>query len=546
LLFRERPPKKQKTPSLREFKEKEEALKRPSINIPLESLTFPLRRAAEAWPEKTAMITPETGGQEYTYRQLEEQSSILGASLVGLGVKTGDRVGLWLKNSREYILSFYGILKAGAVVVPISTHYGSREVTHQLNNTTARGLIAQTALLEANKDVLPGLTGLGFLAAAGEGELAPGMVAFSSLLAGTKGPDRSLGIDPRETLAVLPFSSGTTGLPKGVMLTHTNLLSNLFQVVQAHEVSESDLFINQLPIIHIYGMTVLMGAAIMAGATQVLASRFRPIDEFLQLFKTFRPTLFFTVPLILQEFCLDPQVPDMDWSRLRYVNTGGAPLAPEIQERFTKITGVPVMQGYGLTESSPTTHCNPLRAIKVGSIGLPLANTEDKIVNPGTGAELPPREVGELWVRGPQIMKGYYQNPEATANTLLDGWLRTGDLGYKDEEGYVFIVDRLKELIKCKGFQVAPAEIEHILVAHPEVQDAAVIGEAHPDFGEVPVAYVVLRPGAACSAESLIEYTARGLAKYKRLARVVFTDAIPHSPSGKILRRLLKGARQGG
>jgi acyl-CoA synthetase (AMP-forming)/AMP-acid ligase II len=161
-------------------------------------------------------------------------------------------------------------------------------------------------------------------------------------------------------------------------------------------------------------------------------------------------------------------------------------------------------------------------------------------VDPGTGAELPPREVGELWIRGPQIMKGYYGDPEATANTLVDGWLRTGDLGYKDEEGYVFIVDRLKELIKCKGFQVAPAEIEHLLVAHPEVQDAAVIAEPHAGFGEVPVAYVVLRSGAACSAETLIEYAARGLAKYKRLARVVFTDTIPHSPSGKILRRLLK------
>jgi acyl-CoA synthetase (AMP-forming)/AMP-acid ligase II len=501
---------------------------------------LPLRRAAEVWPEKTAVLTPETGGQEYTYRRLEELSSILAASLAGLGVQPGDRVGLWLKNSLEYVLSFYGILKAGAVVVPISTHYGSREVTHQLKTTAARGLIAQAALLESNPEVLPELAGLGFLAAAGEGTGGPGAVPFSSLLAGPPGTDRSLGIDPKETLAVLPFSSGTTGLPKGVMLTHANLLSNLFQVVQAHEVSGSDFFINQLPFFHIYGMTVLMGASIMAGATQVLASRFRPLDEFLGLFKTYRPTLFFTVPLILQEFCLDPQVPVMDWSRLRYVNTGGAPLAPEIQERFTKLTGVPVMQGYGLTESSPTTHCNPLRAIKVGSIGLPLANTEDKIVNPGTGAELPPREVGELWLRGPQIMKGYFQDPEATARTLTDGWLHTGDLGYKDEEGYVFIVDRLKELIKCKGFQVAPAEIEHILVAHPDVQDAAVIGEAHPDFGEVPVAYVVLRPGATASAESLIEYAAKGLAKYKRLARVVFIEAIPHSPSGKILRRVLK------
>ena len=515
-------------------------MSRPPINIPLESLTFPLRRAATAFPEKIAVITPEAGGWEVSYRWLEDHSSILASSLERLGVVPGDRVGLWLKNSLETILSFYGILKVGGVVVPISTHYRSREVWHQLKTTGAKGLIAQAGLLDTLEDLSAGIKDLGFLVTEGPQKPLPGAVSFSSLLEGPRGLDRSLGIDPQEALAVLPFSSGTTGLPKGVMLTHHNLLSNLFQVVQAHEVSEGDLFINQLPFFHIYGMTVLMGASIMAGATQVLASRFRPLDEFLALFKTFRPSLFFTVPLILQEFCQDPQVPTMDWSRLRYINTGGAPLSPEIQERFTRITGVPVMQGYGLTESSPTTHVNPLDRIKVGSIGWPLANTEDKIVNPETGEELPPKEVGELWVRGPQIMKGYYREPEATANTLVGDWLRTGDLGWKDEEGYVYIVDRLKELIKCKGFQVAPAEIEHILVGHPEVQDAAVIGEPHPDFGEVPLAFVVRRPQAHLSPESLSDYAAQGLAQYKRLARVVFIEAIPRSPSGKILRRLLK------
>jgi acyl-CoA synthetase (AMP-forming)/AMP-acid ligase II len=515
-------------------------LKRPTITIPLESLTFPLRRAAASFPETKAVIAPEAGGREASYRWLEDHSSILAASLERLGVAPGDRVGLWLKNSLEYILSFYGILKAGGVVVPISTHYRSREVWHQLKTTAAKGLIAQAGLLDTLEGLTAGRKELGFLVAEGQENPLPGAVSFSSLLQGPKGPDRSLDLDPQEALAVLPFSSGTTGLPKGVMLTHHNLLSNLFQVVQAHGVHEDDLFINQLPFFHIYGMTVLMGAAILAGATQVVASRFRPLDEFLTLFRNFRPTLFFTVPLIVQEFCQDPQVPTMDWSRLRYINTGGAPLSPEIQERFTRITGVPVMQGYGLTESSPTTHVNPLDRIKVGSIGWPLANTEDKIVNPGTGVELPPGEVGELWVRGPQIMKGYYQDPESTARTLVDGWLRTGDLARKDDEGYVYIVDRLKELIKCKGFQVAPAEIEHILVGHLAVQDAAVIAEAHPDFGEVPVAYVVLRSQAECTAEDLIEYAANGLAKYKRLARVVFIDAIPRSPSGKILRRVLK------
>lgn len=513
---------------------------RAPITIPLESLTFPLRQAARKFPDKVAIISPEAGGIETTYRWLDDHSSILAASLAELGVEPGDRLALWMKNSLEYVLSFYGILKAGAIVVPVSTHYGRREVLHQLNTTKAKGFIAQQDLISRGECFSSLGTAVRFIVSEGPGEQPPGVVAFSSLLAGSKRLDRSVGIDPEHTLAVIPFSSGTTGSAKGVMLTHFNLLSNLCQVVPAHEISDQDLFLNQLPFFHIYGLTVLMGNSIMAGATQVLASRFRPLDDFLDLFETYRPTVFFTVPLIVQEFCHHPRIPTMDWTKLRYINTGGAPLAPELQERFTQITGVPVMQGYGLTESSPTTHVNPLQRIKVGSIGIPLANTEDKIVNPSTGAELPSPEVGELWLRGPQVMKGYYQDPESTAQTLIDGWLRTGDLAMKDEDGYVSIVDRLKELIKTKGYQVAPAEIEHTLVGHPDIEDAAVVGEPHPAFGEVPVAFVVLRPHAAITPEAIIDYAADGIAKYKRLARVVITDAIPRGPSGKILRRVLK------
>jgi acyl-CoA synthetase (AMP-forming)/AMP-acid ligase II len=514
----------------------------PAVKVPPESLTFPLRRTAREYPEKVAVIEPEAGGKEYTYQWLDENSSVLAASLAGMGVESGDRVGLWVKNSLGYILSFYGILKAGGIVVPVSTHYGEREVLYQLRETEVKGLITSDNLYAQVGNLIPEVDSLRFVALEGQGELPAGTISFSSLLKGTERLDRSIGIDPREKIAVLPFSSGTTGLPKGVMLTHFNLLSDLYQVVQVHEVSETDVMINQLPFFHIYGMTVLMGTSIMAGATQVVASQFRPVDQFLSLFETYQPTLFFTVPLIIQEFCHHPKVPTMDWSRLRYVNAGGAILSREVQQRFTEITGVPVMVGYGLTESSPTTHVTPIRKIKLGSIGLPLSLTEDRIVDPETGTELRTRQVGELWIRGPQVMKGYYNNPDATAQTVVNGWLRTGDLAWKDEEGYVFIVDRLKEVIKCKGLQVAPAEIEHILVGHPDIKDAAVVGEPHPEYGEVPVAYVVLRDRASLSPEAIIEYAAQGLAKYKRLARVVPTEMIPRSPSGKILRRLLKNS----
>ncbi len=516
---------------------------RPPLTVPSESLTFPLRRSALEYPDKVAVVEPEKGGKEYSYRRLEDHSSLLAAALAARGVKPGDRIALWMKNSLEYILSFYGILKAGGIVVPVSTHYGEREVLHQLRVTDAVGMIATDNLYAHGEKLSSALQGLKFVAVAGEGDLPAGTIPFSSLLKGSERLDRSIGINPYETIAVLPFSSGTTGLPKGVMLTHYNLLSCLYQVVQVHEISNTDVMINQLPFFHIYGMTVLMGTSIMAGATQVIASQFRPVDEFLSLFATYRPTLFFTVPLILQEFCHHPKVPTMDWSRLRYINTGAAPLSREIQERFTQMTGVLVMQGYGLTESSPTTHTNPAGKIKVGSIGLPLSLTEDRIVDPETGVDVRPREIGELWVRGPQVMKGYFNDPEATAEVLVDGWLRTGDLAWKDEEGYVFIVDRLKEVIKCKGCQVPPVEIENILMGHPDIRDAAVIGEPHPEYGEVPIAYVVLKDNARLSSDAIIEYAARGLAKYKRLAKVVFTEQIPHSPSGKILRRALKDSR---
>jgi acyl-CoA synthetase (AMP-forming)/AMP-acid ligase II len=265
---------------------------RPPVSVPRESLTYPLRRAAREWPEKVAVIAPEAGGKEHTYRWIEERSSALAGSLARLGVASGERVGLWMRNGVEYILAFYGILKAGGIVVPMSTHSGGREVLHQLKVTEAAGLIASDDRYLQAAGLLSAGAGLRFRVSDGAGEPPDGTVRFSSLLDGPPLPDRSEGIDPGKTIAVLPFSSGTTGLPKGVMLTHANLLANLFQVGQAHEVTSGDLFMNQLPFFHIYGMTVLMGSSILAGATQVVASRFRPIDEFLALFERYRPTLF--------------------------------------------------------------------------------------------------------------------------------------------------------------------------------------------------------------------------------------------------------------
>jgi acyl-CoA synthetase (AMP-forming)/AMP-acid ligase II len=514
--------------------------RRTPVEIPPESLTYPLRQAARRWPDKTALIEPEAGGRAWTFAQLERDSARLAGALVQAGVTPGQRVALCLKNSAAYVLGFYGILKAGAVVVPLSTHYGPQELAQTLALSQAVGLLAEERVWR-----LPGPWGQGLRLRVAEGDAALGGVrSLEEMLAHPPGEDLSRGLDPDASLAVLPFSSGTTGLPKAVMLSHKNLLGNLHQNVAARQLDDRDVMLNQLPFFHIYGMTALMGAAIQVGALQVVVSRFQPVEDFLDLMARYRPTVLLTVPLVVQELCQQPRLKHLDHSRLRYVNTSAAPLAPELQERFKLITGVPVTQGYGLTETSPTTHVNPQEHIKVGSIGTPVALTEQRISDPSTLEELPVGQVGELWIRGPQVMQGYYQDPQATAAALVDGWLRTGDLARQDQEGYVFIVDRLKELIKTKGFQVAPAELEHALLAHPDILDAAVVGLPHPDLGEAPVAHVVRRPGSALSEEETIAHAAQGLARYKRLNQVVFCEAIPRSASGKILRRVLKQEHQ--
>ncbi len=513
---------------------------RPPVEIPRQSLTYPLRQAARRWPDKTALIEPEAGHRAWTFGELEHGSACLAAALVQAGVSAGQRVALCLKNSAAYVLGFYGILKAGAVVVPLSSHYGPHELAHALDLSQAVGMLAEESIWR-----LPGKwgTGLGLRVTLG-GPAPDGLRSLEEMLAHPPGPDLSLELDPAASLAVLPFSSGTTGLPKAVMLSHFNLLGNLRQNVAARQLGPEDVMLNQLPFFHIYGMTALMGAAIQVGALQVVISRFQPVEGFLDLMARYRPTVLLTVPLVVQELCRQPRLKDLDHGRLRYVNTSAAPLARELQERFKRLTGVPVTQGYGLTESSPTTHVNPQERIKVGSIGTPVALTEQRIIDPTTLEELPVGQVGELWIRGPQVMGGYFRDPQASAAALVDGWLRTGDLARQDEEGYVFIVDRLKELIKTKGFQVAPAELEQALLAHPDILDAAVVGLPHPDLGEAPVAFVVRRPGGALGQEEVIAFAAQGLARYKRLSQVFFCQAIPRSASGKILRRVLKQEHQ--
>ena len=345
-------------------------------------------------------------------------------------------------------------------------------------------------------------------------------------------------VDLDEVVA-LPYSSGTTGLAKGVMLTHRNLVSNLVQTAAPVDVNESDTVITVLPFFHIYGMQVLMNLGLSLGATIVTMPRF-DLAQFLQLHQDYGATRAFVVPPMVLALARHPLVDEYDLSKLTWINSGAAPLSAELALEAAARLGCEVVQGYGMTELSPVSHLTPPGGWKPGSVGVAAPNTETMIVHPG-GGPLGFDEDGEVWVRGPQVMRGYLNNPAATASTIdRDGWLHTGDIGHVDEDGHLFVVDRLKELIKYKGFQVPPAELEAILLTHPAVADAAVVGLPDDEAGEIPVAFVALRAGHQVSEEAIASFVAGQVAHYKQVRTVTFVEEIPKSASGKILRRVLR------
>ena len=498
-----------------------------------------LRRTASRIPDKTAVID---GDRTFTFAQLDEQSDRFATAIAGLGVEKGDRVGLFAPNCAEFVTAYFGILKTGAAVAPANSAYRARELTHQMDNSGARVLVSHQVGLPVVEAARPGLPGLDRVINIGPS--APDTLNFEQLVSDNAPRPPSVAINPKDDLAALPSSSGTTGLPKGVMLTHFNLTSNLEQTInrpnENSAMTEEDILLVHLPLFHSYGMTVLMNAAIAAGATQVHMGRF-DMDLFLDLVPRHRVSMLYTVPPVVLGVAQVPGIESHDLSSLRLCLSGAAPLSEELQTRFERLTGVPTVQGYGLTETSPVTNMDfvePDRR-RTGSIGPAVSDTDEKIVDPEDATrELPFGEVGELLIRGPQVMKGYWRNPEATAETIHDGWLYTGDMARMDPEGYVYIVDRKKELIKYKGFQVAPAEMEALLLEHPNVADAAVVGKPDEEAGEIPKAYVVAK-SSSLTADDVMTFVAERVAGFKKIREVEFTDEIPKSPSGKILRRVL-------
>lgn len=509
----------------------------PDVVIPETPLTPFVFQRAQALGDKPAIIDGPTG-RTLTYRQLAGAIRLAAAGLAAKGLKKGEVFAIYSPNVPEYAIAFHAVASLGAINTTINPLYTVHELTHQLQDAGAQYLLTIPQFLDKALEAAKAAN-LREVFVFGEGA---GATPFASLLQNSGEPP-SVAIDAQKDLVVLPYSSGTTGLPKGVMLTHGNLVANIAQISGVNygrlKVTEQDTVIGILPFFHIYGMVVIMNYAFYAGATVVTMPRF-DMEQFLQLIEKYKITFANLVPPIILGLAKHPLVDKYNLSSLRGMISGAAPLGPEIEQACSQRLGCLVSQGYGMTEASPVTHTMTDRPgiHKPGSIGPAIPNTEVKVVDVATGAELGSNEQGEILIRGPQIMQGYLNNPKATAITLdREGWLHSGDIGYADEDGYFYIVDRLKELIKYKGLQIAPAELEAILLTHPAVADAAVIGVPDEEAGEVPKAFVVLKGEA--TPETIVEFVARQVAPYKKIRQFELVQQIPKSASGKILRRLL-------
>jgi acyl-CoA synthetase (AMP-forming)/AMP-acid ligase II len=515
----------------------------PDVAIPEVPVTDFVLRQADRLAAKPAMIDGPTG-RTLTYGTLADGIRRVATALARRGFKKGDVFAIYSPNLPEYAIVFNAVASLGGIVTTVNPLYTAGELAKQLQDSRARLLITVPPFLDKAKEAAAQAGGIDDIYVFGT---ADGARPFSELLDAPPTPP-TVRINPREDLVVLPYSSGTTGLPKGVMLTHYNLVANLCQCngMRGFEAfGEQDVVLAALPFFHIYGMVVIMKFGLSNGSTIVSMPRF-DFQEFLATVQKYRITVLPLVPPIVLGMVKSPAVSQFDLSSVRLVFSGAAPLGEDQARELSKKLGCPVVQGYGMTEASPVTHLSPTRnaAVKPGSAGRVVPNTEVKLVDPTTGDEVgAPNKEGELLMRGPQIMKGYLNKPEDTAASIdPDGWYHTGDVGYVDADGWFYIVDRTKELIKYKGMQVAPAELEALLLTHPAVLDAAVVRRADEEAGEVPKAFVVLKPdetSKATGGDAIMGWVAERVAPHKRIRHLEFIDQIPKSASGKILRRLL-------
>ncbi len=477
-----------------------------------------------------------------TYADYGNRVERLARGFVAAGIRPGEIIAIHLPNSWEFAAAYHAATLAGAIPTPLNPAYREREIRYQLENSGAALLISSAALLQnVNLSALPDLRRV-YVTRSTHPPAAH--QDFNELLRPVTAALPSPADSPERTLAALPYSSGTTGLPKGVMLTHSNLVTNVFQFMAPGESATfqpGEVLMGFLPLYHIYGLNVVLNPVLLAGGTIVLMPRF-DLERSLQLVSSEGITFLPLVPPILNLYCQAAEAGRFPRDhRVRAVKSGAAPLAAELPRRFTSLTGIPVRQGYGMTEASPVTHIGFLEEAlyRPDSIGWPLALTECRLLD-DDGAD---SDIGELVMRGPQFMQGYWRAPDATAGVLRDGWYFSGDVARRDSQGFYFIVDRRKEMIKYKGFPVSPAEIEAVLLEHPAIADCAVISRPDQDAGEVPCAFLVLRDGRQSSPaleRELAGHVAERLTGYKQPRQFRVVASIPRNPSGKILRRELR------
>jgi long-chain acyl-CoA synthetase len=495
-------------------------------------------------PAKTALIDTSCN-RRFTFAEYGTLVESLARGLISAGLAPGEVIAIFLPNSWEFAITYHAATLAGAIPTLLNPAYREREIRYQLENSGAAFLISDAPLLEGVN--LAGLPHLRRVFITRTATTQSGCEDFATLLrpASAKFPEARQ--SSQETIAALPYSSGTTGLPKGVMLSHFNLVANVYQLLGKNgtALTSDDTMLCFLPLYHIYGLTVALTLSMILRMTLVLLPRF-DVQKLCQLLIEEGVTMMPVVPPAMNAMCQAAEAGIFPTNhKVRWVKSGAAPLAPELARRLTSLTGVNVVQGYGMTEASPVTHVGfvaPPEMNRPASIGQPLAATECRVVNVN-GNDAAPDEPGELVMRGPQFMLGYWKEPQATAAVLRDGWFFSGDIVRRDAEDFFYVLDRSKEMIKYKGFPVAPAEVESVLLEHPAIRDCGVVAKPDLAAGEIPCAFVVLREGFLASAalqKELCDFVADRLAHHKQPREIRFVDVVPRTPSGKILRRELR------
>jgi len=488
-----------------------------------------LTQAAQRFPEQTALIFAD---QRWSYAQLESESAAVAANLKTLGIFAGDRVALYLPNVPQFVQSYYALQRLGAIAVTLSALLKKREIAHEVNDCGARILITASTLLEnvPTQAELPSVEHL-IVVGGSRREHRP----FASLLEVAPLPD-VCSMDADDGATIL-YTSGTTGYPKGAVLTHGNVISNVAATVHYSGVTPEDRLLCFLPLFHCFGQNFIMNTCFASGATLVLHTKFEA-EEILRSIQVNEVTMFFAVPTVYKRL-YDAKLPPEAFRTVRYYFSAAAKMPESLPERWQTRYGLPIHEGYGLTECSPFACYNHENRWVAGSVGTPITDVEMKVVDLESGVPLVPKAVGEICIKGPNVMRGYWNATQATAQVIdAEGWLHSGDVGYVDEDGYYFIVDRVKEMINPGGFTVSPSEIEDVLCEHPKVADACVVGVPHDDLGEAIKAFVVAE--GVLSAEEVLKFCHQEMAKHKVPHFVEFVEEIPTSPTGKKLRRLLK------